>query len=577
MPFRFRQTTESGAPRPRIGMRLWLGASFAALGLITAGVVYFFVSNSSEQVLSDRATELAIGRTTHLADQVGAAGSDPTDVISGATAAGFTPYFFDTSGTPVAPSNPGPAFDKIPARDTAVSTALQGGRYVQNEPHDQTVVAVPVFGPGGVAGAVLGTYSKSAVLSSAINKLRGDSFRAFAVAVLIAILVGFLVASIVAYRVKRLARGAGEMAAGSLDVPLQVGGRDEIGDLARALDSMRAALRDSFELLSSERDKLSAIFSRLTDAVMVVDVDGAVRFSNPAAEPLIYDGGTVDALIPLVRRAAEGGTAEVPAQRIGERVYAIQARDVPAEEAVLIVLRDRTAQMRRELAEREFVSNAAHELRNPLAGISGAIEVLQAGAKDDPQARDHFLERLAADAERMSRLTKSLLTLARVEAVGSPKEAEIVDVQLAIEGAVAAVEPVEGVEVSVELEPDLTARGDPSLLRQVLVGLLVNAIKNTPPPGTVTLRGRREKDGELMLEVADTGTGIPPDELERVFERFYRGSDSLAQEGFGLGLAIAKRMVDIMGGEIGATSEPGRGSTFWVRLPVAQSTPTPVA
>src|SRR6476661_4111206 len=106
MPFRFRQTTDSGAPRPRIGMRLWLGASFAALGLITAGIVYFFVSSSSEQVLSDRATELAIGRTTHLADQVGAAGNNPADVISGATAAGFTPFFFDTSGAPVAPSNP---------------------------------------------------------------------------------------------------------------------------------------------------------------------------------------------------------------------------------------------------------------------------------------------------------------------------------------------------------------------------------------------------------------------------------------------------------------------------------------
>src|SRR5258705_10958515 len=99
MPFRFRQTTESGAPRPRIGMRLWLGASFAALGLITAGIVYFFVSNSSEQVLSDRATELAIGRTTHLPDQVTTAGRDPTDGISGATPAGFTPYFFHTTGT----------------------------------------------------------------------------------------------------------------------------------------------------------------------------------------------------------------------------------------------------------------------------------------------------------------------------------------------------------------------------------------------------------------------------------------------------------------------------------------------
>ena len=159
--------------------------------------------------------------------------------------------------------------------------------------------------------------------------------------------------------------------------------------------------------------------------------------------------------------------------------------------------RDRTDEMRREWAERDFVSNAAHELRNPLAGISGAIEVLQDGAKDDPEARDHFLEQLARDAERMSRLTQSLLTLARVEALG-PGEAEIVDVEVAVRDVVAAVEMPLGIELSVEVEPDLAAKGDPTLLRQVLIGLVTNAFKNTPAPGAVTVRGRHVgEDGDL--------------------------------------------------------------------------------
>src|SRR5690606_3804676 len=131
---------------------------------------------------------------------------------------------------------------------------------------------------------------------------------------------------------------------------------------------------------------------------------------------------------------------------------------------------------RREMAEREFVSNAAHELRNPIAGISGTIEVLLAGAKDDPVAREHFLRRLQEDAERISRLTQALLALARIEAVGEGG-AEALDVGIAAEEAAEAVEPPEGVEFKLELEPELVAQGDRVLLRQVLIGLLTNAFK----------------------------------------------------------------------------------------------------
>jgi signal transduction histidine kinase len=310
---------------------------------------------------------------------------------------------------------------------------------------------------------------------------------------------------------------------------------------------------------------------------MVVGADAEVRFSNPAAEPLIGpDAKVIDALVPWLRRAAARGSAEHDGLSVGDSVYAIGARELPAENAVLAVVRDRTQSLRRELAEREFVSNAAHELRNPIAGISGAVEVLRAGAKDDPDAREHFLTRLSHDAERVSRLTDSLLTLARMEA-GGKGTTDAFEVRLVIEEAGQAVAPPDGLEVKLELELDLSVEGDAVLLRQVLIGLLTNAFKNTPAPGVVTLRARRHGDNEVMIEVSDTGSGIAADQVERVFERFYRGSGSLEQEGFGLGLSIAKRMVDVMGGEIGVESELGVGSTFWVRLAVAKPATTPVA
>ncbi|MBS1879588.1 MAG: HAMP domain-containing protein [Actinobacteria bacterium] len=422
-----------------------------------------------------------------------------------------------------------------------------------------------------------GAFGIVSLITAVAVYLFGDNPQALVAAVMIGVLAGFLIAVAISHRVVRLARAAGEMAGGSFDAPLAVSGPDEIGDLARALDSMRASLKESFGVLTADRNKLAAIFDGLTDSVIVVDYEGPVRFSNAAAARLLEAGTKPpQVILPQLQRASEVGFSAHPALRIGDRAYALTARALPDERAVLAVLRDRTDELRRELAEADFISNAAHELRNPLAGISGAIEVLQSGAKNTPHDRDHFLNRLAEDAERMKQLTQSLLTLARVESSGAA-EREVVDVPLAIRDVVTAVEPPPHVALEVEVERDLAATGDPTLLRQVMIGLLTNAFKNTPPPGTVTVRGRHDGEAEVILEVVDTGTGIPAAEIERVFERFYRRSESRKQEGFGLGLAIARRMVDVMGGEIGADSVLGEGSTFWVRLPVAQPSPTPVA
>lgn len=559
-------------------MRLWLGAAFAGVTLITAASVYVFVNDSSGRTLQSESTDLAVGRTSSLADELAGAGhGEAAAILADANTETFEAWAVNRKRLPYAPQ---PSFEELRGVERgseAIQAGLESRRFRVGLPGDMTVAAAPIFGERQVRGAVVARAAAPPALTRAFDDLRGDRLRALAIAIAIGILVGFIVSSLISIRVKRLARSAEQMAAGRFDAPLPAGGSDEIGDLTRSLDTMRRALRDTFGMLATERDRLSAIFDGLKEAVIVVGQDGEVRFNNPAGGRLVRDRRPASALIPSLRRAAEGGADEIPTLTINGRVYGVQARRVPAEHAVLLVVRDRTQELKRERAERDFVSNAAHELRNPLAGISSAIEVLRGGAKDDPDARELFLGRLEADAERMTRLMQSLLALARVEATGEREETEVVDVSLAAREAADAVECPEGVELQTEVEPDLVAQGDPVLLLQVLVGLLTNACGNTPAPGTVTLRARQGEGEEVTIEVEDTGKGIPSEEQDRVFERFYRGSASLEGEGFGLGLSIAKGMVTVMGGDIGLRSEPDSGSTFWVRLRAAKPTATPVA
>src|SRR3954452_19573702 len=569
-----------GRSKRPFGVRLYLTIGFAGVALITAGLSYLLLTGSSDNAASQRAADITVGRAVGLADRIGRhpAGQSQRQ-FSTIADPGFSAWVYGRNRALLTSRRSrGVVVQEVENHPGDVRVALHGERTVNRLPDGVTVVATPLFRNGMLAGALLVRAGQPEALSRTIAGLGGDRLKAAIVAVAIAIVMGFLIATAITVRVKRLASSAARMTEGKLDEPLEgTGGRDEISDLGKALETMRIALRETFDALSSERDRLAAIFDALTDGVMVVGPDGEVRFSNPAAEPLIEPDRTAnDVVEPWLIWARERGAAERDGIRVGDRVYAIGVRRLAAENAVLAVTRDRTEALRREVAEREFVSNAAHELRNPIAGISGAIEVLRAGAKDDPQAREHFLHRLSDDAERVSRLTDALLTLARIDAVGR-ESSDAIDVGIVIEEAAQAVAPPDGLDVGFETESGVTAEGDAVLLRQVLIGLLTNAFKNTPAPGAVTLRARRLQAGEVLIEVEDTGNGIAPDEVGRVFERFYRGPRALEQEGFGLGLSIAKRMVDVMRGEIGVRSEIGVGSTFWVRLPAAATAPSPVA
>jgi two-component system phosphate regulon sensor histidine kinase PhoR len=233
----------------------------------------------------------------------------------------------------------------------------------------------------------------------------------------------------------------------------------------------------------------------------------------------------------------------------------------------MIVLDDLTEQERRELAEREFVSNAAHELRTPLTTIIGAVEVLQAGAKDDPAERDRFLGHIEREAERLARLARALLTLARAHAGQERPRVEPVALAPLLSEVADDLHPREGVVVEVECEPGLTATTNRDLLEQALRNLGENAAKHTPS-GHVVLRSYT-LGTTVRIEVEDTGVGMTSDTQRHVFDRFYRGKDRDA-EGFGLGLAIVRQAVRSMDGRIELDSSPGEGTCVRIVLEQAR-------
>ncbi|HEX4211889.1 MAG TPA: ATP-binding protein [Candidatus Dormibacteraeota bacterium] len=230
-----------------------------------------------------------------------------------------------------------------------------------------------------------------------------------------------------------------------------------------------------------------------------------------------------------------------------------------------------------EKSRQELILNVSHELRTPIASIQGHLDslLMPDGDRPPPAEWERYVTVAATEARRLGRLVDELLMLARADANELPMESQPTDLRPLLEGVVAALGPLARRDRRVTLIcrelPEVPAVVDPSRFTQVVSNLVRNAINHTPEGGAVSLSGSAQ--GEWVdVAVGDTGTGISAEDLPRVFERFYRADAARTRDsgGFGLGLAIAKNLVEAMGGTIQATSEPGLGSTFTVRVPLAR-------
>lgn len=374
--------------------------------------------------------------------------------------------------------------------------------------------------------------------------------------------------------------------------------RDEVGALATAI---RRILRRRHRLLKKReraRERLMVVLEHLADGIIILNKSGSVRLLNPAAERLLHTSTSYardSSFIRVVRdhrmaelwqKSVESGEEESQAFELNDERF-VRMVVTPFREGVargyMVVLQDFTELHYLQRVRRDFVSNVSHELRTPLASLRALAETLADGALEDPPAAHRFLDRIQVEVDALTQMVQELLDLSRIES----GKASLNRVSTAV--AEAVVTPIErltpqshraSVHLAVDVPDDLpTVFVDLGRIQQVVINLVHNAIKFTPPDGEIAVRAWH--DGKyVIVSVADTGAGIPEEDLSRVFERFYKSDRARSGGGTGLGLAIAKHIIQAHGGSIWVESVEGRGSTFYFSMPRSKeiadaASPTP--
>jgi two-component system phosphate regulon sensor histidine kinase PhoR len=347
---------------------------------------------------------------------------------------------------------------------------------------------------------------------------------------------------------------------------------------SKNLGASARTLADPSARLEEREETLEMILDNLGEGVLATDLEGKPLFANPKAREILDLGderpprrmpdyfGDCD-LREMIARCATRRACEERWVRGHDTLFRVKFDHLPKFDnhrgGVLIMIRDLSQERRLEMNQQRFLANAAHELKTPITTIIGAAELLLTGADEDPEARRRFLEHILSEGRRMQRLSDTLLRLARIGAERREPNLQTVDPEGVARRAAERIEPLAQsaeVELRVNVRRECRVRADPEQLEQVLLALLSNAVQHSERGSNVRLR----VDGGTF-NVEDKGSGIDPEALPHLFERFFRGKGSAG--GFGLGLSICRDLVEGMGGRISVRSREGEGTTAEVRLP----------
>jgi two-component system phosphate regulon sensor histidine kinase PhoR len=423
-------------------------------------------------------------------------------------------------------------------------------------------------------------------LTSARNTLHNLLGGATLAAILIGLLFSYALSNLTSKPLRDMADAAARIGRGGSKARVPVASDDEIGMLASVLNDMSERIEDQVQRLSTEKQRLDTILRSMGEGVMVTAPDGVITLVNPAFRRLFSIVGEVEGK-KLVEISRHPDLLEVfndlarPDVNDLLREISIQPGDVTlfthwvslnvdgVRQGIVAVFHDISDLKKAENMRRDFVANVSHELRTPVTIIKGYAETLLNGTLESyPLQPTRLVEIISSHSDRLTNLVNDILTLSSLESKEALLELNPIDVSGTIAKACMLLQERAArkhIAISIESVSNALPRvmADQGRLEQVVVNLLENAIKYTPDGGSVRLF-TEDEDTFIRVSVADSGIGIPFKDLPRIFERFYRVDEARTREqgGTGLGLAIVKHIVQLHGGTVSVTSEPGQGSVF---------------
>ena len=415
------------------------------------------------------------------------------------------------------------------------------------------------------------------------NQLFQLIIEALVFGLVISVLLSFLLSRAMVTPIRALTRGAQRVAEGDFGHEIQVESHDEIGVLTNAFNAMSRQLQSTLQEVESERTKLSTLFLHMTDGVVAFNQSGEVIHSNPAAEEMLGQaipvGGLVtygdlfQDMVPLETVLTTDRDCLEIETVWGERILLLLLAPFNREKqvGVLVVVHDVTQQVKNETMRKEFVANVSHELRTPITNIRSYAETLAENPDLPPDTTASFLGVILSESDRMTHIVQDLLTLSRFDSGHSELNLTTFPFAGLLEESCQAMRieaQRRGHTLRLEGTGGLPAiRADRERISQVVMNVLSNAIKYTPDGGRIVLTAGCTPD-RVWLEVADNGIGIPPEDRDRIFERFYRVDKARSREsgGSGLGLSIAQEIVRQHQGSLTLVDRPGPGTTLRLEL-----------
>ncbi|MCA9404458.1 MAG: HAMP domain-containing protein [Candidatus Omnitrophica bacterium] len=478
-------------------------------------------------------------------------------------------------------------------QDAIKSGVGMSRRFSQTVKRELLYMAIPFTLPRAENSAGI---IRLAVPLSEINKVTGGLTNfllvALGIAFIVSLTLGFVGSHIISKPISEVSSISKSIAAGDFSKVVTIHSKDEFGDLSTSVNYMSKQIKERIEEVVASRLRLEAVLLSMFDGVLVMNADGKILLMNKALRELLQVTEEVVGKKPIevirnveiqeiateVLESKTGAISrEISALFPREKHLIIHATPVTLHGVVdgaVMVFHNITELRRLEMVRKDFVANVSHELRTPITNIKGYAETLLEGALDDKSNAEDFTNIIHSEAERLAKLVEDVLDLSRIESGKMQfhfKPHDIGDLVKRVETGLSKQFTKRGITFRTEIPDDIgKVRCDGPSIAQVLLNLIENAVKYNKDNGLVTVSAQH-KGRYVELSIADTGIGIPENDLPRIFERFYRVDKAHSREigGTGLGLSIVKHIVQAHQGEVRVTSQTGVGSCFRFTLPLA--------